>query len=410
MSSESLFNRASSLFPGGVNSPVRAYSPYPRYIRSGSGSRIVDEDGKEYVDYCLAFGPMILGHANHEVDERLKAQVDLGLTFGAPGRLEVELGERIRKAIPSIEMMRFTNSGTEATLHAIRLARHYTGRGMILKLEGGFHGAHDYSLYPVKQEEASENIGNITIETPFNDIEALRRTFGRFGNRIAALILEPVMGNIGVVPPDPEFLREARRMTQEYGSLLIFDEVITAFRFHYGGYQDLAGTKPDLTTMGKIIGGGLPVGLFGGRRDIMENISPSGKLYQQGTFSANPMTMAGGLATLDVLSRSDYSVPAAHARKIAESAEKIFQEAGIPVKANQAGTMFTIFFNGDRVKDNVTASRSDTGMYLRFFTELLQHGVFTPKSQFEACFVSFAHTEDDLEFMVGAIEDVARRI
>lgn len=410
MSSEELFSRASSLFPGAVNSPVRFYPPYPRFIKSGSGAKIKDEDGRSYIDYCLAFGPMILGHSNKIIVEKVGKQLGVGMGFGAPGKLEVELGERIRSAIPSMEMMRFTNSGTEATMHAVRLARYFTGRNLILKIEGGFHGSHDYALNTKKTEELTRPDETATIETPFNDSRVLEEVFRKFGNHLAAFILEPVMGNIGVVPPEKDFLLKARKLTEEYGTLLILDEVITGFRSSYGGYQDIVGIKPDLTTLGKIVGGGMPVGVFGGRSDIMKNVAPSGKFYQQGTFSANPVTMAAGVAELDILRESDYSVPARYSTELSEFTQKKFSNEGIPVHVNSTGTMFTVFFNKDTVKDNASAMKSDTGMFTRFFEKLLDKGIFIPKSQFEACFVSFAHTGDDVKQTEAVIGETAEEL
>lgn len=397
MSSESLYTRATSLFPRGVNSPVRFYEPYPRFIKSGNGSKIIDEDGKEYIDYCLAFGPMILGHSRKEVVERIREQVSQGVTFGAPGRLEVELGELIREAIPSMEMMRFTNSGTEATMHAIRLARFFTGRNLILKVEGGFHGSHDYTLQASRPDQLRDSPGLATIEVPFNDTDTLQNVFSRFGGEIAAFIVEPVLGNVGVVPPEKGYLELARKLTQENGALLIFDEVITGFRFKFGGYQDVANIKPDLTTLGKIAGGGLPIGVFGGRSDIMKKVAPEGKFYQQGTFSGNPVTMAAGLATLQILKSSDYNVPSGYASRLSETLGHLFRNAGIPMQVNQIGTMFTAFFNASEVRDNASALRSDTKKYGKFFNVLLKNGIFVPKSQFEAYFLSFAHDRQDIE-------------
>ncbi len=410
MSSEELHSRASSLFPGSVNSPVRYYTPYPKFIRSGKGSRITDEDGREYIDYCMAFGPMIFGHSNRRIVDSVKKQLDMGMLFGAPVRLEVELGERIRDAIPSMEMMRFTNSGTEATMHAVRLARYFTGRNLILKLEGGFHGSHDYALTTVKVENLGSPEDAATIEVPFNNNQALEDIFRRYGSKIAAFILEPVMGNIGVVLPEKDFLLKARKVTEEYGSLLIFDEVITGFRSSYGGYQDIAGIKPDLTTLGKIVGGGMPVGVFGGRSDIMKNVAPGGKFYQQGTFSGNPVTMAAGVAGLEFLKESDYSVPSGIASRLAVHIERTFREAGIPVDVNHTGTMFTVFFNRNQVRDNTTAMASDREMFNRFFDSLLSRGIFIAKSQFEACFVSFAHTEDDVAQTERIIRETAEEL
>lgn len=406
MSSESLYSRASSLFPKGVNSPVRFYEPYPRFISKGEGSAIYDEDGRRYIDYCLAFGPMILGHSRAEVVTAISRQVEKGISFGAPGAVEVELGETIREAIPSIEKMRFTNSGTEATMHAIRLARHFTGRKLLLKIEGGFHGSHEYTLSGKTPDKITSTDVEDTLEVPFNDECALEDVFSRFGRHIAAFIVEPVLGNIGVVPPAKGYLELARRLTEENGALLIFDEVITGFRSSFGGYQDLAGIRPDLTTLGKIIGGGLPVGLFGGREDIMKNVAPEGKFYQQGTFSGNQATMAAGLETLKLLKVADYGIPAGYASRLSSSAENALRAVGIPVHVNHTGTMFTVFFNGNDVVDNRTAMLSDTGRFWKFFNGLLSEGIFIAKSQFEASFVSFAHSKDD----VSATENVFRRV
>lgn len=407
MSSKELFSKAESLFPGAVNSPLRFYPPYPRFIKSGSGARITDEDGRSYIDYCLAFGPMIYGHSNKKIVDKVKVQLDLGMSFGAPGRGEVQLGERISDAIPSIEMMRFTNSGTEATMHAIRLARFFTGRKLILKVEGGFHGSHDYALSTVNPEQLSSPDETATIEVPFNDVSALVEIFRKYGKHLAAFILEPVMGNIGVIPPNGDYLAEARKLTEEYGTLLIFDEVITGFRSSYGAYQDIAGVRPDLTTLGKIIGGGMPVGVFGGREDIMKNVAPLGKFYQQGTFSGNPVTMAAGIAGLDFLKESDYSVPVDYSARLSKYIETTFKSYGHPVNVNQVGTMFTVFFNSNKVKDNDSAMKSDTEMFTRFFETLLEKGIFVARSQFEACFMSFAHTESEISQTESVIKETA---
>ncbi len=403
MLSEKLFKEASELFPGGVNSPVRYYEPFPRFIKEGKGSGVIDADNGRYIDYCLGFGPMILGHGDHAVVKAVQEQAEKGFSFGAPGEPEVRLAEMIREAVPSVEMMRFTNSGTEATMHAIRLARHFTGRNLIVKIEGGFHGSHDYALNSIPSNRVGNTDQNITIEVPFNDVEAISDTFQRYGNKVAALILEPVLGNIGVVRPDPEFLRVSRKLTTESGSLLIFDEVITAFRFGYKGYQDLAGIKPDLTTMGKIIGGGLPVGLFGGREEIMKNVAPRGKLYQQGTFSGNPLSMVSGIATLTQLKMLDYEKPTNYTKRLSKEIAGIMSDEGINATVNQAGTMFTIFFSSGPVANYATAIKSDAGLFFRFFQEMLKNGIFMPKSQFEACFVSFAHGKEDYADTLEAV-------
>ncbi len=410
MSSSSLYTRAKSLFPGGVNSPVRFYPPYPKFMSRGEGSKLIGEDGNEYIDYCLAFGPMILGHSRKEVVEAIREQAGKATSLGTPGHLEVELGERIRSAIPSMEMIRFTNSGTEATMHAIRLARFFTGRPLILKIEGGFHGSHDYALESVPYTGPIDPSQRITIEVPYNDANALNAAFQKYGRNIAAFILEPVLGNVGVVAPQPGYLQEARKITEEYGSLLIFDEVITGFRSSYGAYQNIVEVKPDLTTLGKIVGGGLPVGVFGGREDIMENVSPSGKFYQQGTFSGNPLSMAGGIAALDVLKGLDYSLPKSLAKQIAEAARLAFFKAGVEVKVNVSGTMLTVFFNHNDVVDSKTASTSNSELFSKYFNGLLENGIFIAGSQMEASFLSFAHSKGDVGKTIEVIKSVAEKI
>ena len=410
MSSSSLYTRAKSLFPGGVNSPVRFYPPYPKFMSRGEGSKLIGEDGNEYIDYCLAFGPMILGHSRKEVVEAIREQAGKATSLGTPGRLEVELGERIRSAIPSMEMIRFTNSGTEATMHAIRLARFFTGRPLILKIEGGFHGSHDYALESIPYTGPIDPSQRITIEVPYNDANALNAAFQKYGRNIAAFILEPVLGNVGVVAPQPGYLQEARKITEEYGSLLIFDEVITGFRSSYGAYQNIVEVKPDLTTLGKIVGGGLPVGVFGGREDIMENVSPSGKFYQQGTFSGNPLSMAGGIAALDVLKGLDYNLPTSFAKQIAEAARLAFFKAGVEVKVNVSGTMLTVFFNHNDVVDSKTASTSNSELFSKYFNGLLENGIFIAGSQMEASFLSFAHSKGDVGKTIEVIKSMAEKI
>ncbi len=410
MSSESLFREASGLFPGGVNSPVRYYEPYPRFMAKASGARIVDVDGRAYIDHCLAFGPMILGHGNEKVRAAIHEQVDTGILYGAPSQEEIFLGRLIRDAIPSIEMMRFTNSGTEATMHALRLARHFTGRDLILKVSGGFHGSHDMALEAQKYREGSEPPRFSTVEVEFNSMDEIQGAFRSLGKRIAAFITEPVLGNVGVVPPDIEFLKAARELTADHGSLLIFDEVITGFRSSYGGFQDSTGIRPDLTTLGKIIGGGFPIGAFGGRSDIMREVAPAGRFYQQGTFSGNPVTMAAGHATLSLLREKDYSQPSGYVKKLAAGIGEIMNDAGVDVHINSWGTMFTVFFSPQPVTDGHSAEKSSQPTYGKFFRALLDHGVYIPKSQMEASFVSFAHTQDDLEMVLKAVSEASSEL
>ncbi len=410
MSSESLYKESRDIFPGGVNSPVRFYEPYPRFIKSASGSKIYDADGREYIDHCLAFGPLILGHGNEKVKKALQNQMERGILFGAPSEGEIQLGKTIKRAIPSIEMMRFTNSGTEATMHALRLARHHTGRDLILKVSGGFHGAHDMALSATPYREDSEPARYSTLEIGFNDVPGIEKAFRHLGQRIAAFITEPVLGNVGVVPPDVEFLKASRELTDDAGSILIFDEVITGFRSSFGGYQDMVGVTPDLTTLGKIIGGGLPVGMFGGRQDIMEDVAPSGTFYQQGTFSGSPLAMAAGYATLQELNKVDYSRMSAYVRKLEDELTDFAGKKAMDIQFNSSGTMFTVFFNSAEVTDGATAMRSRTDRYTQFFNGIMNNGVFMPKSQFEACFTSSAHSAQDLDKVVDAARESLKSI
>lgn len=407
MSSASLFKEASTMFPGGVNSPVRYYEPYPRFIASASGSRITDADGRTYIDHCLAFGPMILGHGNESVRKAIHQQVDTGILYGAPSESEISLARLIKRGIPSIELMRFTNSGTEATMHALRLARYFTGKDLIIKVRGGFHGSHDMALEAQPYREGNEPPRYSTVEVEYNNTEQLERAFRSLGKRAAAFITEPVLGNVGVVPPKTDFLRAARELTTANDSLLIFDEVITGFRSSFGGFQDSIGIRSDLTTLGKIIGGGLPVGLFGGRSDILENVAPRGKFYQQGTFSGNPVAMAAGTATLSLLERLDYSGPSGYVERLSKEIQDIMDAAGVHVQVNSWGTMFTVFFSDAPVIDAESAKKASQHTYGRFFRRLLEHGVFLPKSQMEACFTSFAHSHDDLDAVLEAVKEVS---
>ena len=407
MLSEELFNRASKLFPGGVNSPVRFYSPYPTYFSRASGSRIFDVEGKEYLDFCMGFGVNFAGYSNAEIAEEIMYLLDNTIPEGVPTENEITLGETIQKAVPSVERMRFTNSGTEATMHAIRLARAFTGRKFILKMNAGFHGAHDYVL--VNAGSGALNFGSpsspgipdevskTVLIGDFNNEESIKELFKKYGHEIAAVITEPVLGNLGVIGPEKGFLKFLREITDEYGALLIFDEIITGFRFKFGGYQDLIGVKPDLTTMGKIIGGGMPIGLFGGRSEIMEKISPQGSVYQSGTFSANPFTVASGIAILNFLKKRDYEYTIGLAQWV-EDKLKNFSDIGVQV--NRVYNMFTIFFNGEKVWNYETALKSDKKKFMDFFNFSKKHGIYFSPGQFEASFVGMAHTPEEVEMAV----------
>ncbi|MCG0275697.1 MAG: glutamate-1-semialdehyde 2,1-aminomutase [Thermosediminibacteraceae bacterium] len=422
MKSRSLFERALALMPGGVNSPVRAFRAVgmdPVFIRRGYGSRIWDEDGNEYIDYVLSWGPLILGHAHPDVVEAIKNQVEKGTSFGACTEIEVLLAEKIVESISSVEVVRLVNSGTEATMSAIRLARGYTKRKYVVKFSGCYHGHSDGLLikggsglvtFGVPDSAGvPEEIAGLTIVAPYNDEEKVAEIFAEKGDEIAAVIVEPVAGNMGVVPPKEGFLEALREITKKYGALLIFDEVITGFRLSYSGAQGYYGIEPDLTTLGKIIGGGLPVGAYGGREDIMRLVSPEGPVYQAGTLSGNPLATAAGYATLKVLSENPgiYDKMDRLAEKLCQGLKDIMERAKIPVFINRAGSMLTMFFTGEEVKDYDSALKADTKMYAAFFREMLKRGVYLPPSQFEAVFLSAAHTEEDVEKTLEAAESAA---
>lgn len=409
--------------PGGVNSPVRAFRAVgmePVFIRRGYGSKIWDEDGNEYIDYVLSWGPLILGHAHPDVVEAIKNQVEKGTSFGACTEMEVLLAEKIVESIPSVEVVRLVNSGTEATMSAIRLARGYTKRKYIIKFAGCYHGHSDGLLikggsglvtFGVPDSAGvPEEIAGLTIVAPYNDEEKVAEIFAEKGDEIAAVIVEPVAGNMGVVPPKKGFLEALREITKKYGALLIFDEVITGFRLSYSGAQGYYGIEPDLTTLGKIIGGGLPVGAYGGREEIMRLVSPEGPVYQAGTLSGNPLATAAGYATLKVLSENPgiYDKMERLSEKLCRGLKEIMERAKIPVFINRAGSMLTMFFTGEEVKDYDSALKADTKMYAAFFREMLKRGVYLPPSQFESVFLSAAHTEEDVEKTLEAAESAAK--
>lgn len=413
MGSKDLFQKGSSLFPMGVNSPVRYFKDYPFYVDHASGSRIYDVDGNEYIDYCLAYGPSILGHADPDVVRAVRDQAEKGLIYGAPSEAEIRLGDLIRRSSRNIEMMRFTNSGTEATMHAIRLARAYTGRNIIVKMEGGFHGAHDYSLIrsgsgtltfgSPSSPGVPDEVARTVVVGRYNDEENIRNIFSQYGTRIAAVITEPIMGNAGVITPEPGFLEFLRDITQKNGSLLIFDEVITGYRFAFSPYQDLIGIRPDLTTMGKIIGGGMPIGLFGGSADIMKRVSPSGDVYQSGTFSGNPVTMAAGYAALKKLQGMDYASLIRKTEKLMNGIDEVLTKRRIRHVVNGYGSMFQFFF-AESARNYDQVMKADRDLYFRIFKRLMIHGVYVPPSQFETNFVSFAHSDDDISKTIEAID------
>ena len=415
MNARNLFLQAKRVIPGGVNSPVRAFQAVggtPIFIRGAAGSRVVDEDEREYIDYIASWGPMILGHGRPEVVAAIREAAGRGTSYGAPTLAEIAMAERIVSAFPSVETIRMVSSGTEATMTAIRLARGWTGREKIVKFIGCYHGHADSLLVRAGSGVATlgipgspgipRSLAELTIPVPFNNADAVREVFARFGEEIACIIVEPVAGNMGVVPPRPGFLETLREVTRENGALLIFDEVITGFRLAYGGWQTLTGIGPDLTCLGKIIGGGLPVGAVGGNRTILEHLAPTGPVYQAGTLSGNPLAMAAGITTLDILRDASYKEIDRRAADLGAGFLDLFRTKGIPVRINRVGSMFTLFFTAEDVVDFETASHSDTALYARFFRGMLAAGINLAPAQFEAGFVSFAHTDNDIARTVEA--------
>ncbi len=414
--STSLFEKAKRLIPGGVNSPVRAFRAVdstPIFISRASGSRIYDVEGKEYIDYVSSWGPMILGHSHSEVIRAIKKAAERGTSYGAPTDAEVEMAKLITEAFPSIEMIRMVNSGTEATMSAIRLARGYTNREKIIKFEGCYHGHADSLLVKAGSGVATlgipgspgipEKLAELTITLPFNNIETVKSAVDMYGEDIACIIVEPIPGNMGVVHPIPGFLEELREITESHGILLIFDEVITGFRLTYGGFQNIAGIEPDLTCLGKIIGGGLPVGAFGGRKDIMEKLAPTGPVYQAGTLSGNPLAMAAGITTLKILKEnSGYENLDWKTDYLCQEMKKLFDQKGIPIRINRAGSMFTIFFTENEVLHFDSASKSDKKLFESYFREMFANRINIAPSQFEASFLSFAHRDEDIEITLNA--------
>jgi glutamate-1-semialdehyde 2,1-aminomutase len=408
--SEALFARAQRVIPGGVNSPVRAFRGVggtPLFIAGGAGAHIFDADGQQYIDYVGSWGPLLLGHRHHAVVAALEETLAFGTSFGAPTEREIELAETIVEAVPSIEMVRLVNSGTEATMSALRLARGYTGRELTVKFEGCYHGHVDSLLVKAGSGVATLGIpdaagvpasfAGTTLALPFNSLDPVERAFADLGGKIAAVIVEPVAGNMGCVPPAPGFLEGLRELTRRYGALLIFDEVMTGFRVAWGGAQQLYGIRPDLTTLGKVIGGGLPVGAYGGRADIMRKVAPLGPVYQAGTLSGNPLTVAAGLATLRHLKAH----PEIYAQ-LERRAGELCAAAPAEITVNRVGSMFTFFFTPHPVTDYESAKRSDTARFGEFFHWMLGRGVYLAPSQFEAAFVSAAHTEEDIHRTMDA--------
>ena len=421
--SEQLFATAVGLIPGGVNSPVRAFRGVggtPRFMKSAKGARITDVDGNTYIDYVGSWGPMILGHADEEVVTALQEVAANGTSFGAPTELEVQLAQEVIDAVPSIEMVRMVSSGTEATMSAIRLARGVTARTRIVKFEGCYHGHGDSLLVKAGSGVATLGLPDSpgvpavlaenTITLPFNDAPALEEAFAKHSD-IAAVIIEPVVGNMGCVPPREGYLAAVRELTTKHGALLIFDEVMTGFRLARGGAQERYGIKPDITTLGKIIGGGLPVGAYGGSREIMNHVAPAGPVYQAGTLSGNPLSMTAGLITLRRLhDKSVYERLDNSSRRLCDELARAAHDAGIQTVTNRVGSMWTSFFTSGEVVDWDSANKSNREMYGRFFHAMLDRGVYLAPSQFEAAFVSLAHTEEVIDATIEIARQAFRRI
>lgn len=412
--SRELYSEAINLLPGGVSSPVRAFKPYPFYTARAMGSRLYDVDGNEYIDYCMAYGPLILGHGNEEVMRAIAEQLERGWLYGTPIELEIKYAKLIMRHFPSVEMLRFVNTGSEATMAALRVARGFTGKSKIVKVEGSFHGAHDAVLVKAGSGATTYGIPNSagvpsefvrnTLQVPYNDLEALVDVIEK-DKDIAAMIMEPVMGNSSLILPTDGYLREVRKITRENDVLLIFDEVITGFRVSMGGAQGYYGVDPDLTTLGKVAGGGLPIGIFGGKREIMERVAPSGDVYQAGTFSGNPLSLIAGYTTVKFLEENRVLERInSMTEELVKGMKDVFDDKRVECDVGSIASMFCIYF-GLQPTNYAEALQLDKDAYMKFFWRMLENGVFLPPSQYETCFVSFAHSEEDVERTVEAVSN-----
>lgn len=422
--SSDLFEEAQRYLPGGVNSPVRAFRAVggrPFFVEKGDGSRVYDVDGNVYIDYVCSWGPLILGHAHPQVVEALQKTVERGTSYGAPTELEVTLARMVTEALPSVEMVRFVSSGTEAVMSALRVARAYTQRDKVVKFAGCYHGHVDSLLVKAgsgaltlgvpNSAGVPEAVARDTITVSYNNLDQVREVMGSLGKEVACIIVEPVAGNMGVVAPSPGFLEGLRELTQKYGALLIFDEVITGFRLSYGGAQGLYGIRPDLTCLGKVIGGGLPVGAYGGRREIMENVAPLGPAYQAGTLSGNPLAMTAGIQTLTLLrSGRIYEELEEQGRSLAEGTEEAYRAANLLCCLNRVGSMWTLFFTHGPLKDDRDIERANVGGYARYFRAMLDRGISLPPSQFEAAFLSAAHSTQDVAETIEASREALQLV
>jgi glutamate-1-semialdehyde 2,1-aminomutase len=421
--SKGQFEKVLPLIPGGVNSPVRAFRSvmeHPIFAESGTGATLTDIDGNTYIDYICSWGPLILGHSHPNVVAALQEAVLKGTSFGVPTVLETEMAELVKERVSSVEVVRMVNSGTEATMSALRLARAYTGRKKILKFEGSYHGHSDSLLIKAGSGVATlglpdspgvlEHTAQHTLTVAYNDIESVRLVCEQIGDDIAAIIVEPVAGNMGVVPPQPGFLEGLRQLTEQYGILLIFDEVMTGFRVDYHSAQGRYGITPDLTTMGKVIGGGLPVGAYGGKREIMQMIAPAGTVYQAGTLSGNPLAMAGGIATLRELSPDSYVHLERMGEKMEQGLRANAEEVGVPHHINRVGSMVCLFFTNENVVSYEEAKTADTDLFAKYYRNMLAEGVLLPPSQFEGMFLSLAHSDEDIDRTLEANRKALKNI
>jgi glutamate-1-semialdehyde 2,1-aminomutase len=421
--SQALFKRATKILPGGVNSPVRAFEPNPFFVTHAKESKLYSSTGETYLDYCMAYGALLLGHANPKIISAVSAQLTKGTLYGVPTELEVTFAELVQKIYPSMEMLRTVNTGTEATMHAVRAARGFTKRKKLVKFEGCFHGSHDSVLVKAGSGAATfgtpssagvpEETTQNTIVLPYNSCEALEETFTRAGSDIAAVIVEPVMGNAGLILPTSEYLSYLRKITREYGAVLIFDEIITGFRLALGGAQEHFKIQPDLTTLGKVLGGGFPIAVFGGKKEIMQTISPSGCVYQAGTFSGNPLSTTAAYTTLNLLMQKHNTLYPKLAHNCSELSKLLADLAvgyHLDAQVYSIASMFQIFFTPHPIKDMATAQTSDTQKFKTYFQELLKQGIFIPPSQFETCFLSTAHNDADLAFTCKAFDQALHAV
>ncbi len=415
LGSKPLFEKASKLMPGGVNSPVRMFKPYPFFTQKATGSKHYDVDGNSYIDYCMAYGAIIFGHSHPPIIQAVKKKLDLGTVYGTPTEAEIQLAELITGSLPCAEMVRLVNSGAEATMHSIRLARGYTGRKKIIKFDGCYHGAHDSVLVKAGSGAASfgiptsqgipEDTTKNTLVVPYNSVPLLQEIFEKEGDDIAAIIVEPVIGNMGVIPPSKSYLNELRRIADKYNALLIFDEIITGFRLAIGGAQEYYQVTPDLVTLGKVLGGGFPISAIAGKRKIMEYFSPIGKVYQAGTFSGNAISVVAAIETINELKQNNsnlYDSLEQFVKEVTNSLRDFISKNDMNVQINNIASMFTVFFTDISVTNSDGARSCDNTKFMKFHSELMKRGVFFPPSQFESCFVTTSHNEEDLSKTVDA--------